>query len=578
MSGVYIAHQYKANTIAVRIVGGDSQANRVAQEVGMVNKGQIGSLKDFYIFEIQKSRFLSRSYHNDDVLKGHEHVLWFEEQTFLPRVKRHFQAQDDEMNVLDPYWRHQWYMSCDHSCAEGDFHLNVEAAWRDGVTGKGVVVTVVDDGIEWDHPDLTRNYDQHASYDVKDGDSDPKPRYDLRESHGTMCAGQISAEANNTACGIGVAPDSRIGGIRLIDRFTTDAGEAAALTFNNSYVDIYSCSWGPVDSGSLVEGPRRLTQEAFMEGVSLGRGGKGSIFVWAAGNGGLQDDSCSCDGYVNSIYTMAINSLSDKGLKPLYTERCSSILATTYSKGWPWDRGMVSTYIRHGCTKEFHGTSASAPLAAGIVALALEANPDLTWRDVQHITVMTSRTEPIRDGEWVTNGVNRSVSLAYGYGLMDAHEMVKLARRWTTVPGKHECVVTSLDTDVRLERNSTYRGQVTTDGCGGTSTEVRHLEHVQVRVSLSYSVRGDVSIYLTSPSGTRTTLLPSRHKDTSPGGFNDWPFMSVWLWGEDPRGVWTVEVEIGDRDFGSSTEGGKLEAWSLVIHGTVQEPVRLVDV
>ena len=64
-----------------------------------------------------------------------------------------------------------------------------------------------------------------------------------------------------------------------------------------------------------------------------GRGGRGSIFVWASGNGGSQSDSCNCDGYTNSIFTLSISSASEKGTKPWYLEECSSTLATTYSSG-----------------------------------------------------------------------------------------------------------------------------------------------------------------------------------------------------------------------------------------------------
>ena len=92
--------------------------------------------------------------------------------------------------------------------------MNVEDAWKQGVTGKGVVVTILDDGIEKDHPDLKENYDPLASTDLNDNDSDPQPRYDFSDSnrHGTRCAGQVSASANNRICSVGVAYNAKIGG------------------------------------------------------------------------------------------------------------------------------------------------------------------------------------------------------------------------------------------------------------------------------------------------------------------------------------------------------------------------------
>lgn len=56
-------------------------------------------------------------------------------------------------------------------------HLNVSGAWALGYSGKNVSITVIDDGIEWTHPDLKINYDSQASYDFNDNDDDPMPRY-----------------------------------------------------------------------------------------------------------------------------------------------------------------------------------------------------------------------------------------------------------------------------------------------------------------------------------------------------------------------------------------------------------------
>ena len=70
--------------------------------------------------------------------------------------------------------------------------MNVEDAWAQGVSGKGVVITILDDGLEWNHPDLKDNYDKEASTDLNDKDDDPFPRYDFINSnkHGTRCAGK----------------------------------------------------------------------------------------------------------------------------------------------------------------------------------------------------------------------------------------------------------------------------------------------------------------------------------------------------------------------------------------------------
>jgi len=105
---------------------------------------------------------------------------------------------------------------------------------------------------------------------------------------------------------------------------------------------------------------------AFAKGVKTGRNGLGSIFVWATGNGGSYNDYCSCDGYINSIYTISIGAVDNCGKKPWYAEECPGTFAVTYSSGSVNDLQIVTTDLRKRCTKEHTGTSAAAPLAAGL--------------------------------------------------------------------------------------------------------------------------------------------------------------------------------------------------------------------
>ena len=116
----------------------------------------------------------------------------------------------------------------------------------------------------------------------------------------------------------------------ILHILVSDAVEARSLSFNPDHVDIYSSSWGPNDDGKTVDGPGKLATRAFKNGITRGRDGKGSIFVWASGNGGRYKDNCNCDGYATSIYTITISSTSESGQIPWYSEACSSTLATTY--------------------------------------------------------------------------------------------------------------------------------------------------------------------------------------------------------------------------------------------------------
>ncbi|CAH1965224.1 unnamed protein product [Acanthoscelides obtectus] len=452
-----------------------------------------------------------------------------------------------------------WYLN-----RGGGLDMNVIPAWMEGITGKGAVVTILDDGLEKDHPDLVQNYDPLASYDVNGQDSDPSPRYDMIDSnrHGTRCAGEVAATSNNSVCALGVAHGAQVGGVRMLDGDVTDAVEARSLSLNPHHIDIYSASWGPDDDGKTVDGPGELATRAFIEGVTKGRNGKGSIFIWASGNGGRDHDNCNCDGYTNSIYSLSISSATEHGHVPWYSEACSSTLASTYSSGAVGERQVVTTDLRHSCTSSHTGTSASAPLAAGICALALEANPNLTWRDMQHIVVRTARPQNLIAPDWQTNGVGRNVSHSFGYGLMDAYAMVQLARNWITVPEQHKCEIPAPHLLKPIPAKSVVVLQLQVKECEG----VEVLEHVQAKLTIFSQRRGDLNIQLTSPMGTRVTLLAHRAHDNSRSGFNVWPFMSVHSWGESPFGTWQLEIHNDGRLL------AQVKTWQLTLYGTTTPP------
>lgn len=316
---------------------------------------------------------------------------------------------------------------------------------------------------------MKRNYDGAASFDINDNDSDPSPRYSrhnrrftlhhairrpnsnrmapLTEDmvgyipednmHGTRCAGQVAATADNGVCVPGIAYNARIGGIRMLDGEITDLVEAKSVGFNPSHIDIYSASWGPEDDGRTVEGPGELTRKALEYGARRGRQNKGSIFIWASGNGGKHGDNCNCDGYAASIYTITVSSTTITQEVPWYSEKCASTFATTYSSGSSGQPKIYTTDLRGLCTGKHEGTSASAPFAAGIVALTLEANPELTWRDVQHVIVNSATKANLQSSDWRQNGAGRWYSHRFGYGFLNAGKMVETARKWKNV-GKQQ--------------------------------------------------------------------------------------------------------------------------------------------
>ncbi|KAK7803926.1 hypothetical protein U0070_020143 [Myodes glareolus] len=544
---------------AVRVTKGYQEAERLARKFGFVNLGQI--FPDDQYFHLRHrgvaQQSLTPHWGHRLRLKKEPNVEWFEQQTLKRRVKRSLVVP------TDPWFSKQWYMN-----NEIQPDLNILKVWNQGLTGRGVVISILDDGIEKDHPDLWANYDPLASYDFNDYDPDPQPRYTPSDEnrHGTRCAGEVSATANNGFCGAGVAFNARIGGVRMLDGTITDIVEAQSLSLQPQHIHIYSASWGPEDDGRTVDGPGILTREAFRRGVTKGRQGLGTLFIWASGNGGLHYDNCNCDGYTNSIHTLSVGSTTRQGQVPWYSEACASTFTTTFSSGVATDPQIVTTDLHHQCTDKHTGTSASAPLAAGMIALALEANPLLTWRDLQHLVVRASRPAQLQAEDWRINGVGRQVSHHYGYGLLDAGLLVDLARVWLPTQPQKKCAIRVVHTPTSILPRMLVRKNVS--ACSdGSHRLIRSLEHVQVQLSLSYSRRGDLEISLTSPMGTRSTLVAIRPLDISSQGYKNWIFMSTHYWDEDPQGLWTLGLENKGYYFNTGT----LFYYTLLLYGTAED-------
>ncbi|CAL2028981.1 unnamed protein product, partial [Caenorhabditis brenneri] len=576
----------------------DELARRIAADHDMHVKGEPFLDTHYFLYHSETTRTRRHKRAIVERLDTHPAVEWVEEQRPKKRVKRDYILLDNDVHhanpfrrsVLsrdgsrraqrqqpqspreipslpfpDPLYKDQWYL---HGGAVGGYDMNVRQAWLQGYAGRNVSVSILDDGIQRDHPDLAANYDPLASTDINDHDDDPTPQNNGDNKHGTRCAGEVAALAGNNQCGVGVAYKAKIGGVRMLDGAVSDSVEAASLSLNQDHIDIYSASWGPEDDGKTFDGPGPLAREAFYRGIKNGRGGKGNIFVWASGNGGSRQDSCSADGYTTSVYTLSISSATYDNHRPWYLEECPSSIATTYSSADYRQPAIVTVDVPGGCTDKHTGTSASAPLAAGIIALALEANPELTWRDMQHLVLRTANWKPLENNPgWSRNGVGRMVSNKFGYGLMDGGALVNMAKNWKTVPEQHICTY-----EYRLANPNPrpivgrFQLNFTLDvnGCE-SGTPVLYLEHVQVHATVRYLKRGDLKLTLFSPSGTRSVLLPPRPQDFNANGFHKWPFLSVQQWGEDPRGTWLLMVESVTTNPAAT---GTFHDWTLLLYGT----------
>jgi len=395
---------------------------------------------------------------------------------------------NDYYQGRDPLWNAEWYIkNTGQNDGTPGLDLNVTHVWSRGITGKGVTIAILDDGVDYLHPDLAANYDPESSWDFSGNDPYPYPRWTDNgfNSHGTRCAGEISAVADNGICGVGIAYNSKIAAVRMLDQpYMTDAIEASSMGYKPQRIDIYSASWGPTDDGKTVDGPRELTVKAMRDGVNKGRNGKGSIYVWASGDGGPFDD-CNLDGYASSMWTISINSAVNDGEMAVYDESCSSILASTFSSGRPGARssaGVATTDLYGNCTMKHSGTSAAAPEAAGVIALALEANPSLTWRDIQHLLVLTSKKRNLFDKRypWKMNGAGFLFNHLFGYGVMDAGSLVDASLGWKKMPERKSCEAGELTGEWNTRTgDAPIELEIDTKACGS----INYIEHVQAFIS-----------------------------------------------------------------------------------------------
>lgn len=429
------------------------------------------------------------------------------------------------LGISDPIFKDQWHL---FNPSNAGHDLNVTGVWLDGVTGQGVVTAVVDDGLDMDSLDLKPNYFAEGSWDYNEDGPEPRPLLS-DDKHGTRCCGEIAA-ARNDVCGVGVAYDSRVAGIRILSKAIDDIHEAAAINYGFQQNDIYSCSWGPPDDGATMDAPGTLIKRAMVNGVQQGRKGKGSIFVFAAGNGALYGDNCNFDGYTNSIYSITVGAIDREGKHPTYSESCSAQLVVAYSSGsgdaiHTTDVGANKCYSMHG------GTSAAGPLAAGSVALALSARPELTWRDLQYLMVETAVPVSENDGSWQNLPSGRKFSHDWGFGKVDTYSLVQRARTWHMV--KPQAWFSSPWLRVHKDIPQGAEGlvsQYTVEDAHRKAANFAQLEHVTVTMNVNHTRRGDLSVELHSPSGVISYLSVTRKSDNEAAGYVDWTFMSVAHW------------------------------------------------
>jgi kexin len=554
-----LPRNWEANDYYVLHLDANTSPREVARSLGLSHEGPLGELRDHHIFAAGRAdhdfvkrelaqRRRRRSVGERDLLDG---ILFSEKQALRqPWEKRIIPEQagprpdpsravdepeaaavqkqtelTKKLEIKDPIFHKQWHL---FNTIQVGHDVNVADAWLQGVTGSNTTVAIVDDGLDMYSDDLKDNYYALGSYDFNDKTEEPKPRLS-DDRHGTRCAGEVSAGRNN-ACGLGVAYDSKIAGLRILSKLISDADEAVAMNYDFQHNQIYSCSWGPPDDGKSMDAPGILIRRAMLNAVQNGRQGLGSIYVFASGNGAQNEDNCNFDGYTNSIYSITVGAIDRKGMHPSYSEKCSAGLVVTYSSGGG-DAIHTTDVGQNSCSNSHGGTSAAAPLAAGIFALALQVRPDLSWRDMQYLAMDTAVPVNLNTGEYQDTTIGKKFSHTFGYGKLDSSAIVEAARTWKKVKPQAWFYTPWIHVNKPIpqgDKGVSVEFKVTEDMLKEANFE--RVEHITVTMNVEHGRRGDISVDLISPNKIVSHLSVTRKFDESTEGYDDWTFMSVAHW------------------------------------------------
>ena len=308
--------------------------------------------------------------------------------------------------------------------------------------GENITIAVIDDGVDIDHNEFKMPGKVVDSRDATLNSNDPRPKNSF-EKHGTACAGVASASGVSAS---GVAPKAKLMPIRLSSALgAIEEGNAFKWAVDHG-ADIISCSWGPEDGDwSDPNDPTHFlqvplpdsTRLAIEHAVNNGRGGKGCVIFFAAGNG---NEDVRFDGYASYDKVTAVAACNDTNRRSVYSDFGDKVWCSFPSSDFghipfnhprPLTKGIFTTDRRAASgynpggdyTDTFGGTSSACPGAAGTAALILSANPGLTWLQVRDVIKDSCEKIDLVNGQYDANGHSRF----YGYGKVDAEKAVRIA-------------------------------------------------------------------------------------------------------------------------------------------------------
>lgn len=292
-------------------------------------------------------------------------------------------------------------------------------------------------------------------------------------------------------------------------------------------------------------------QSELVRGIQEGRGGKGLLFVFSSGNKYSSGADVNFNGVQNSRFVITVGAVGKQGLHASYSTPGAALLLTAPGGDIEFPVNWITAKPGGTCGDSSIGTSWSAPVVSGVIALMLQVAPNLSWRDVYSILASTARQTDTLDDSWGVNSAGFHHSNKYGFGIVDAHAAVEAARQWENLPQE---IFLSTDTG-RLDIPITDDPDTPVVSTLSLE-EAIVIESVVIYLELTHGSRGHLKITLTSPGGTESVLTPGERPENGQlVGSDRWKLMTVRNFGETSAGTWTLSVvDIKAGDFGDCVD------------------------
>lgn len=448
--------------------------------------------------------------------------------------------------------------------------LNIYHSYMGYRHGDPLIIQVVDTGVDAAHEDLIQNMDLTRSYDGENV-GDPSPNtYMTSYEHGTMVAGIMAARAFNGKGVRGIVPFARIAGSNWLETQGMAELEKVWLTGDGANeIAVTNNSWGSYYSSST------FYEDIMQQGTSILRDGKGRIYVFAAGNNRGLNGNANLEYSLSNRFVITVAALKHDNTHASYSNPGANILVSGYSGDYAYNSPTIGTTTVMGTasnsgsgkntwdddtngnyTYAMNGTSSASPTVAASIALVLEACPNLTWRDIKYLIAKHTKLVDHTNPTWVINGAGLKHSIDYGFGLINAKGMIDACTSdYTNLPQERTATVTKIFNTPIADNNTAHSFTL-------NLPDNITIEWVEATIDNNSTHASDYRIELTSPQGTKTTLMTEGSQVSGnwmDGGFR---LSTPAMMGESSNGTWTVDITDTVTD-----DQGTLKDITLKIYG-----------